>query len=242
MRRPIILTGASRGIGLAVAQTLLAEGAQVTAVQRSISAELRALEENYADTFRLVQGDCSDDGTIKRAIQETLNAFGGIHGLVFNAATNGPIGPIAELPLDAWQKTFDMNVFGVVKFLRQALPVMADDARIIFISSAAWGEVTFKAGGPYSASKAALNSLNRTLAVEQPGKVCLAVHPGNVGSVMHYDYVRDAKPYNPELLAGPDIVIEPELPGRVIARLALRAAPELSGKYLHWDDATLTDI
>lgn len=56
---------------------------------------------------------------------------------------------------------------------------------------------------------------------------------------MHYDYVRAAKPYNPELLAGPDIVIEPELPGRVIAKLALRAAPELSGKYFHWDAADI---
>lgn len=113
-----------------------------------------------------------------------MRAFGNIHGLVFNAASNGTIGPIGELPLDAWQKTFDMNLFGVVKFLGQALPVMADDARIIFVSSAAWGEVTFKAGGPYSASKAAVACITSTLAVEQPSKVCVAVHPGNVRSVV----------------------------------------------------------
>ncbi|EJD45348.1 NAD(P)-binding protein [Auricularia subglabra TFB-10046 SS5] len=231
-----------RGIGLATAQALLAEGAQVTTVQRTISVELRALGKEYASTLRVVQGDCTDDTVINRVIKETLDAFGAIDGLVFNAGTIGTIGTIAELPLDVWQKTFDTNVFSIVKFLRQALPVVAEDARIIFLSSVAWGEVTFSAGGPYSASKAIINSLNRTLAVEQPGKVCVAIHPGGVATVMHRDFARDAKPYNPELLGGPDIVIEAELPARVIAKLALRAPPELSGKYLHWDDPTLNTV
>ncbi|EJD45360.1 short-chain dehydrogenase [Auricularia subglabra TFB-10046 SS5] len=242
MPHTIIVTGASRGIGLATAQALLAGGAQVTAVQRTISAELAELREKHARAFRVVLGDCTDGTVINRVIQETLDAFGAIDGLVFNAGTVGPIGTIAELPLDAWQNTFDTNVFSIVKFLRQALPVVADDARIIFLSSVAWGEVTFSAGGPYSASKAVINSLNRTLAVEQPGKVCVAIHPGGVATVMHRDFARDAKPYNPELLGGPDIVIEAELPARVIAKLALRAPPELSGKYLHWDDPVLTGI
>ncbi|EJD45372.1 NAD(P)-binding protein [Auricularia subglabra TFB-10046 SS5] len=244
MRRTIVVTGASRGIGLAIAQSLLADRAQVTAIQRTISAELRALEENYADTFRLVQGDCTDESTIQRAIQETRNSFGAIHGLVFNAAATVVVGTIAELPLDAWQQTFDVNVFGVIKFLRHALPVTEDDARVVFVSSAVSEEITFKATGPYSASKAALNSLNRTLAVEQPGKVCVAVHPGSVNTVMRNEFLSKAKPYGSEseLRGGEDIVIEPEDPGRAIASLALRAPRDLSGRYIRWDDPVLSRL
>ncbi|EJD42123.1 putative oxidoreductase [Auricularia subglabra TFB-10046 SS5] len=240
----VIITGASRGIGLAAARFLLADGAQVMTVQRTITPELSALVEQFPKTLHNVQGDCAAQDDIVRTIEDALRVFGGIGAVVFNAATFARgIGPVASVPVEAWQQTFDTNVFGVVRFLREVLPHMKAGAKLVFITSVG-AEVGVVASGAYSASKAALNSINRTIAVERPDLVCVALHPGQVGTEMQKDFTAQAKDFMPEsalaeLFAG---MLGPDVPGRVIATLALRARPELSGRYLHWNDSALGEL
>ncbi|EJD42130.1 NAD(P)-binding protein [Auricularia subglabra TFB-10046 SS5] len=243
MAPTIILTGASRGIGLAATHFLLADGAQVVTVQRTTSPDLKALAQKYPKTLRIVQGDCTADDVIRRAIQETLQTFGAIDAVVFNAATASGVGYVEKLALAEWQKTFDINVFGVVKFLKEVLPVLKDGAKIVFVSSAA-SEHGVAAAGSYSASKAALNSLNRTVATEHPNLICVSLHPGPVRTEMQQDFVTQAKNVLPEGTLETLFVklLEPEEPGRVIANLALRAPAALSGKYLHWNDPAVESI
>ncbi|EJD42118.1 NAD(P)-binding protein [Auricularia subglabra TFB-10046 SS5] len=243
MSPTVIITGASKGIGLAATQFLLADGACIVAIQRSITKELSSLQGAHPKTLRVVQGDSTDPEIIARGIQEALKTFGPIDTVIFNAATNSAVGPVAALPLEGWQKTFDVNLFGIVRFLRAVLPELRDGARIVFISSAAseGGPITL---GPYAASKAALNSLNRTLAAENPGKICVAMHPGPVRTEMTGSFAEQAKDYFSESAMAQlyEGLLEPEVPGRVIANVALRAGAELSGKYLHYNDKLLAEL
>lgn len=178
MAPTIIITGASKGIGLAATQFLLADGARVVTVQRSVSTGLTALASEYPTTLRIVQGDSTAEETIKSAVREALDSFGAVDAVVFNAAT-AHVGQVEDVALGDWQKTFDVNVFGVVRFLREVLPALKDGSKIVFISSVA-SENALLGAAPYSASKAALNSINRTVAAEHPGIVSVSLHPGNV--------------------------------------------------------------
>ncbi|EJD42143.1 short-chain dehydrogenase [Auricularia subglabra TFB-10046 SS5] len=241
MSPTVIITGASRGIGLAAAQFLLDDGAQVVTVQRSATPELAALADKFPTALRNIQGDCSDTDVISRTIQAALNTFGAIDAVVFNAATfAGSVGPVARVPLEEWRNVFDVNLFGVVRFVQAVLPALTDGGRIISVSSGG-SETCIFATGAYSASKAALNSLTRTLAVEHPSKISVALHPGPVRTEMQQGFTNDAKAYMSveaidKIFEG---LLEPEVPGRVISDLALRAGPAFSGKYLHWNDPSL---
>ncbi|EJD42129.1 NAD(P)-binding protein [Auricularia subglabra TFB-10046 SS5] len=240
----VIITGASRGIGLAAAQFLLAGGANVVTVQRTTSPDLTTLLKKYPKTLHNIQGDFTAEEVISRAIRESLEAFGTIDALVFNAAAASAVGRVDNASLADWQKTFDVNVFGVVKFLKEAIPTLKDGAKIIFVSSAA-SENSLPGAGAYGASKAALNSLNRTVAAEHPNLTCVSLHPGVVRTEMHLGFMDQAKDFLREAkLDGVFVesVLEPDVPGRIIANLALHAPKELSGKYLRWNDPDLASL
>ncbi|EJD41361.1 NAD(P)-binding protein [Auricularia subglabra TFB-10046 SS5] len=235
MSQTVLVTGASKGIGLAVAEILLRDGAQVVAVQRSVTAGLAALQQKYTDTLRVVQGSFTDEDIIRRAVA----AFGGLDSAVFNGGVNEPFGALATLPPDGWQGMFETNVFGVVRALRIVLPELrgaAAGARVVLVSSDAANH-GIPTMGAYAASKAALNSINRTLAAEEQSIVSVAVHPGVVRTDMYTAFTVEAKAFAPpELLQMAEAsAVEPVEPGRVIAALALRAPKELSGKYIHWN-------
>ncbi|EJD50090.1 NAD(P)-binding protein [Auricularia subglabra TFB-10046 SS5] len=238
MSPTIIITGASRGIGLAATQFLLADGAHVVTVQRTISPELQALAGKYPTSLRNIQGDFSAEEIIKQSLKEALETFGAVDAAVFNAAAGSySVTPVATLALADWQRTFDVNVFGVVRFLKDVLPVLKDGSRLVFVSSNA-SELGVAGIGPYSASKAALSSINRTVSAEHPGIVGIRSIP------MQKDFASQAKGVLPEAVLDTlfEDALEPEVPGRVIADLALRAPASLSGKYLHWNDPALEGI
>ncbi|EJD42128.1 NAD(P)-binding protein [Auricularia subglabra TFB-10046 SS5] len=262
MAPTVIITGASRGLGLATAECLLADGANVVTVQRTITPELTALAEKHSAVLRNVQGDWQ--ATIKRAVREALETFGSIDAVVFNAAAGAySVAHVDKIALEDWQRTFDVNVFGVVRLLQEALPILKGGSRIVFVSSDA-AERSLFGVAPYSASKAALNSINRTVAAEHPNQICVAIHPGSVRSEasqgiskstsstkggapwhqMQREFTSKGKGFVPETVLAKlfENVLEPEVPGRVIASLALRVPASLSGKYLHWNDPALEGI
>ncbi|EJD42117.1 NAD(P)-binding protein [Auricularia subglabra TFB-10046 SS5] len=181
MPQTVIITGASRGIGLAAAEFMLGDGARVVAVHRSSTKEFTALLNKYPNALRVVQGDFTKEATVKAAIDEAQKSFGGVDSIVLNAAVNLPIGSLEALPLDGWQQMFDINLFGVVTFVQGAIPALrkSGNARIVLVSSEA-ANLGIPGMAAYSASKAALNSLNRTIAAEELGVTSVALHPGAV--------------------------------------------------------------
>ncbi|TDD93451.1 SDR family NAD(P)-dependent oxidoreductase [Actinomadura rubrisoli] len=167
--RVAIVTGASKGIGLAITRTLLDEGARVVAVSRKSGAEL---DELAGPNLLHVSADLMDPSAPALAVERAVEAFGGLDILVNNAG--GPP-PGADLPRfgfmtptdDDWRAMFEFNLFAVVRAIRAAIPhlLKSDAASIVNISSGNGrhpGPVNFD----YNATKAALNNMTKGLSEE----------------------------------------------------------------------------
>ncbi|KZV80059.1 NAD(P)-binding protein [Exidia glandulosa HHB12029] len=238
----ILITGASRGIGLAAAKFILADGAKVIALQRTIIPALEALSTKYPGAIQIIKGDFTKPEDISSALASL--AGDSLDAVVLNAAVGEPFGTIATMPLDSFRVIFDVNFFGVVQFLQLALPKLREaKGKVVFVSSTA-GEIGAKGLGAYGASKAALNQLNRTLAVEEPDITSIAFHPGVVRTEMAAAIQRDGKDHMDPAVVGmlAATASETDVPGRGIRNLVLRAETEYSGKYLYFDDPLVTSL
>ncbi|KAL9037321.1 MAG: hypothetical protein Q9180_003786 [Flavoplaca navasiana] len=133
-------------------------------------------------------------------------------------------------------------------FVKAALPSLRiSNGRVIFTSSGA-STKAYSTWGAYGASKAAMNHLNLTLAAEEPSLTCLSIRPGVVDTQMQSD-IRNV---HSSLMDEKDVakfqtlhqegqLLKPEQPGYVIARLALDASRQLSGRFLDWAAPELAD-
>jgi 3-oxoacyl-[acyl-carrier protein] reductase len=164
-----LVTGSSKGIGLAIARALAREGCKVALNGRHASdlvsavAELRAVGAANADVHT-VASDVAAPGGAERAVAETVSHFGSIHVLVNNAGGIGRFGAFAELTDDEWLAVFQLNVMSAVRASRAAIPHMQRQkwGRIINISSES-GTQPDPFMPHYNASKSALNSLTKSL-------------------------------------------------------------------------------
>ncbi|KAG6837417.1 hypothetical protein H0H93_009511 [Arthromyces matolae] len=230
-------------IGLAVTRLLLQKfNAKVVALSRSQTPELTALS---SDDLLIVPCDVAEESSVKDAIARAEQTFKHVDGLVLNAGILEPLGSIGEdTPLSAWKNHFDVNFFSLVSTIKATLPNLRksqNGGRIVFVSSGA--AVKGSAGwGPYSAGKAAMNSLCRTMAEEEPSIVSVALRPGmvntdmqvtlraNPGSVLaEKDHEKFVKAHREGKL------VSPEDAGHVIAALSIRGQPQLSGQFISWD-------
>ncbi|KAF6762294.1 short-chain dehydrogenase [Ephemerocybe angulata] len=231
MTKPVVVvTGASRGIGLAVTRFLLSSefNAVVVAISRSCSPELFELGLSHKDL------DIS-----------LLRCHHSIDALILNAGVLEPVGKIASgIPLASWKSHFDVNFFSLVTALQASLPALRKSSfggRVVFISSGAAVKGT-AAWGPYNASKAAMNSLCRTVAEEEPDVISVALRPGMVDTNMQADIraiggnLLNPSDYAKFVQAHADNkLVKPEDCGHVIAALALQAPKSLSGQFVSWD-------
>ncbi len=163
-----VVTGASRGIGAAVARLLEEEGAHVLAVSRN----------------RGFQADVTDPGAGARIVAECEARFGGIDILVNNAGTS-EIKSLDELEDSDWQAQWDLNVMASMRLMQAACPKMAErgGGRVVNVSSSS-GKRPSQTNAAYSVAKAAQLSLSRTYADAWAGHGVLvnAVAPGIVAS------------------------------------------------------------
>ena len=165
-----MVTGASRGLGRAMAHALADEGMCVSVcarTQRTLTEAVAALTQTGSAMG--FAGDVTKAENAQRWVEETLKKFGGIDVLVNNAGAARP-GALAELPESAWQEQFDLNLFAPVRLARLCAPHMEKrgGGSIINIGSIYGRE----SGGPltYNASKAALHSFTKMLAREYAPK------------------------------------------------------------------------
>ena len=169
--RSVVVTGASRGLGLATAAHLHRQGWTVVAAMRSPDgglAQLRALIGAGADDQRLVavQMDVGDSDSVVEGAQAILDRVGAPFGIVHNAGIAG-VGCLEEMPQAEWERIHSTNFLGPVRLTRELLPSMraAARGRIVLISS--MGALHGMPGiGAYSASKAALERWGESLAQE----------------------------------------------------------------------------
>lgn len=163
--KAVVVTGSSKGIGKAIAHAFIREGANVTFTARD-EAELRraAQEVQGPGTALPVAGDITDAQHRETVVRATVERFGSLDVLVNNAGGIGAFASFEDLSLDDWRSLFELNVFSVVAMSKLVLPIMRAQrsGRIINISSES--AVQPDAAMPhYNASKAALNSITKSL-------------------------------------------------------------------------------
>jgi NAD(P)-dependent dehydrogenase (short-subunit alcohol dehydrogenase family) len=184
--RTVIVTGASRGIGAEVARGISEQGGRVVCVARSEDA-LRELAASLAGPCRAVASDVADTETAAAAL-DAAEELGGLWGLVNNAGINPFYHPVTETPLSEWDEVLRVNLLGAAVFARavgRALVEAGGGGRIVNLGSIA-GLAGLPNIAPYNASKAALDALTRTLAVElgPAGILCNSVAPGTIATEM----------------------------------------------------------
>ncbi len=181
-----IVTGASRGIGEAIARALVSLGVSVMGVGRSFPAAWETQFQNEEKISRLV-GDVTDPKTADNALKECLDKFGDIDILVNNAGIVINTG-ILNLNLEDWDRQIDTNLKSFVYFSRAVAPELVNrkkGGRIVNVSSVA---ANFYESGllAYSTTKGAINSLTKGLSMDlAPYNITVnAVAPGWVNTLM----------------------------------------------------------
>lgn len=179
-RSPILITGCSSGIGRATALRLVAGGHTVWATARRVET----IAELEAAGCVVRPLDVTDEASMTAVVDEISRAHGAVGALVNNAGY-GEYGPVEEVPLDAWRRQFETNLFGAVRMCQLVLPGMRErgDGRIVAVSSMG-GRMTLPGGGAYHASKYALEAAFDALRFEVRGfgVAVSLVEPGPVAT------------------------------------------------------------
>lgn len=177
MKKVILVTGASSGIGLACSNALVASGHIVYGSTRNLSRTTNV-------SFKPIELDVTDEVSVNIAITQILKAEGRLDVLVNNAG-NGVAGPAYAMPVDAAKKQFEVNFFGVVRMCSAALPKMIEAKKglIVNIGSLA-GLFGLPYQSMYSASKYAIEGYSQSLRMEliNTGVRVVVINPGDFRS------------------------------------------------------------
>lgn len=182
-----LVTGASQGLGKALALAFAREGAHVVVNARSeesIRPVAEEIEETGAEVLA-VAGDVSKGADVERMVQETVERFGKIDVLVNNAGLLGPRVRIEEYPEDEWRRVIDANLTGPFLVSKAAIPHLPEGGSIINVVSGVSVEGRAE-WGAYSVSKFGVEGLTQILAAELAGRAVRvnAVDPGGMRTDM----------------------------------------------------------
>lgn len=207
-RKRVFVTGASRGIGRAIAEACAAEGA-VVGVGFHRSAEKAEELARSLPSARAIALDVADPASVERAIGSFADEAGGLDAVVVNAAVH-VAGLLATAETDALRRVVDTNVLGPLACARAALPRMLAQKRglLLFVGSIASARPA-RGQAAYAATKASVEALARAIAVEyaRKGIRALCMRPGAVAT---------------DMLAATTAMAEEE----VLARILLRRVAE----------------
>jgi 3-oxoacyl-[acyl-carrier protein] reductase len=182
--RACVITGASRGIGLATAEALVGEGASVLLVGRDEGALGSAAAACSPDRTATLAVDVTEPDAGDQLLRACLDAFGRIDVLVNNAGTSA-LRPLEQLTDQEWQAQWDLHVMAPMRAMRVLAPAMAERGwgRIVNVSSSS-GKRPSGTNMAYSVTKAAELSLSRAFAdlYASKGVLVNAVAPGPVGT------------------------------------------------------------
>lgn len=220
--RPVALvTGASRGLGRAVARRLASDGWRLVIDARGEHA-LRAVADELARSTDViaVAGDVADEAH-RDALLGAIDSFGRLDAVVHNASLLGPSPrpSLAEYPLDALARVYEVNVAAPLRLTQLVLGRLGPGGRIVAVTSDAAVE-PYEGWGGYGSSKAALEQIFAILAAERPALRVYRFDPGDMNTQMHA-----------EAFPGEDISDRPPPEDSVPALVLLLAGDLPSGRY-----------
>jgi NAD(P)-dependent dehydrogenase (short-subunit alcohol dehydrogenase family) len=223
-----IVTGASRGLGFALAESLAGRGWRLVIDARDgVALEAAAAGLRERAEVVAVAGDVADP-----AHREALVAAAGgsVDLLVNNASTLGasPLPQLARYPLDELAHVFRVNAIAPLALMQGVLPLLAEGARVVNVTSDAAVEA-YEGWGGYGSAKAALEQITAVFAAEQPALRVYAVDPGDMNTQMHQDAFpgEDISDRPPPSQSVPGLLrlIEGDLPSGRYSAAALAGAP-----------------
>jgi NAD(P)-dependent dehydrogenase (short-subunit alcohol dehydrogenase family) len=216
-----VVTGASRGLGLALTSALVADGWSVVVDARS-GDDLAAATSDLPGPGRVtaIPGDVSDPQHRQRLVDAAAE-LGSLQLVVNNASYLGPSPQpvLADYPLDTLRQVYEVNVVAPLALIQQLTPLMAKDGVVINITSDA-GVEGYAGWGGYGSSKAALEQMSRVLAAEQPHLRIYWVDPGDMNTRMQQ-----------EAFPGEDVSDRPPPEDSVPGLLELAKGQRPSGRY-----------
>ncbi|KAJ1875241.1 hypothetical protein H4R99_000821 [Coemansia sp. RSA 1722] len=254
--RIAVVTGASRGIGLAVSEILIKHGVTVIGVARN----RQALESAQQSTSELNANayfiPCAADISSSQGLEDIVAS---VHhqqhtgkqlvALINNAGVLEPLSKLSDVNIDHLRSHLETNLVSVVALTQKLLPLLRmANGRIVNVSSGA-SVGAYQGWGAYCMGKAALNMLTQVLAVEEPEIVAVALRPGVVATDMQA-LIRNegAAAMLPEQhkkfnhLHMSDSLLPPERPALAIAKLAVSAQKKHSGMFYSWDSPEISDL
>jgi NAD(P)-dependent dehydrogenase (short-subunit alcohol dehydrogenase family) len=239
--RIALVTGASRGIGAAIATGLARAGAAVAVSARSYAGLEAVVGEIEALGSRAlpVVGDVTDQRSVERMIETAEGELGPIDVLVSNAGVCEAVGPLWEVDPSAWWRDVEVGLRGAFLCARAVLPAMVSRRRGTIVNVASYNVVRpepYLSG--YAAGKAALVHLTGSLAAEtEPhGIAVFAIAPGTVATALTRSLAESeaAERWLPRFREmREEDWLSPELAARLVVLLASGRADALSGRFLH---------
>jgi NAD(P)-dependent dehydrogenase (short-subunit alcohol dehydrogenase family) len=186
-RRVAIVTGASRGLGRVIAGVLAGRGTDVVIGGRDADALLRTADALAGTGSRVhpVPGDVTD-ANVRSQLVSAARDMGGLDLLINNASELGPIGPLMQLDVTRLGRIFPVNAGAPLALIQLAVPLLAVRRGLIVNITSDAALAAYPGWGAYGASKAALELITRTLAVELRGVgvSAVVVDPGDMRTQM----------------------------------------------------------
>lgn len=187
----VIITGAGRGIGLAVARLFAQQGATVVLVDRQaeLGEEAAAAITTAGGQAMFVLADITQPDQVERMVSQTLATYGQIDVLVNNAGVN-PSALLWEMPLSMWYDVININLTGTFLCSYYAVPAMLDRGGAIVNISSVLAQATLAGQTAYTASKAGLLGLTRAMAIDlAPRQVRVnCILPGSTDTPLMWGY------------------------------------------------------
>lgn len=224
----VVITGASMGIGEALARVFLAEGARVVLSSRDLARLEEARKRIGAmDRTAAIACDVQDRAQIENLVRASKDRFGRIDVWINNAGY-GMLDSVASMSMEECRRIFGTNLFGAIECMQAVTPVLqAQGAGTIINISSVVGHLPVPYMGAYSATKHALNAISQTarLELEKSGIRVISVCPGRIKTNFGANVVRGNQSKSP--LGGRQQGIFPERCARAILKGYLRGTREV---------------